>query len=144
MKSLIQFIQEAKDNQLSDTKIKELLKPYNDNDFHDFNSQNAEFWKYMKTSYKQHKVKDISKDLEPGDAFVDFMNENEYGGIYTINFGFINNDKTISFISFTMKSSYVDVIASIKNKYYIDSYSQCYYLDAMNLSGVEKIYNDNI
>ena len=137
MKSLVEFLLES--NQLEDNKLKELLKPYNEKNFSNFNGQNVDLINYLNKNYSKDKLKNIDS-LDPGAAFVKCSPESEYGGIHSITFGFINDDKTIDFVNFYMKTSKV-LIESRKNfkNIKIDRYDECYYLDAFNLEGVQKL-----
>lgn len=137
MKSLVEFLLES--NQLEDNKLKDLLKPYNENDFSDFNGQNVDLMNYLKKNYSKDKLENLDS-LDPGAAFVKCSPENEYGGIYSITFGFITDDKMVDFINFHMKTNKVN-IESRKNfkRLVVDKYDECYYLDAFNLERVYKL-----
>ena len=133
MKSLKQFILEAKNEELEN-----LLKPYNENNIEDFNGKNVDLANYLEKNCKQDRVKgDISKALKSGDAFVKYTKENEYGGIYSITFGFIS-DK-IDMVNFHMKTNSVKIDVFSPQKWIIDPFDDCFKLDASLLSGIEKL-----
>ena len=135
MKSLLQFILEAKNEELEN-----LLKLYNEGDFDNFNDKNVDLANYLEKNCKQDRVKgDISKTLKPGDAFVKYTKENEFGGIYSITFGFVS-DK-IDMVNFWMKTNSIKIDVFSPKRCIIDTYDDCFKLDASLLSGVEKMLN---
>lgn len=134
MKSLKEFIKESQNN----SELIKLLTPYNNNDVnYDFNGINVDLANYLEKNYKSNKIKD-SKLLKNGDAFVKYTKENEYGGIYSITFGFVDNNE-FKMVNFHMPNNKAIAKPFNTKNLYIDNDDNCYRLDSSLLSGVKKL-----